>query len=90
MLVIRILTQPVIFLKGNPLVATCFVINGKAIDWSPEKQVSVSFLSCEAEYIALPEADNEVIFIHHFFDDINVLNGFPIVNCDNNSAVNLA
>ena len=52
--------------------------------------MSVSLLSCEAEYIGLTEAAKEVLFIHQVFNDINVHIGCPVIYCDNNSAVNLA
>ena len=67
-----------------------FLINGKPITWSSKKQVSVSLLSCEAEYIGLTEAAKEVLFIQQVFNDINVHIGCPVIYCDNNSAVNLA
>ena len=67
-----------------------FLINGKRITCSSKKQALVSFLSFEAEYIALIEAIKEVLFIYQVFDDILVLIVSAIVCCDNNSALNLA
>ena len=50
----------------------------------------MTLLTCEAEYIALTEADEMSMFLALLFKYIGSGVDTPAINCDNNSAINLA
>lgn len=67
-----------------------FKFHGGVIDWSCRKQKCVALSSTEAEYIALAECLQEVLWIRKLMDDIGEQLDFPIpVKEDNQSCIAL-
>ncbi|KAG5682922.1 hypothetical protein PVAND_012240 [Polypedilum vanderplanki] len=63
---------------------------GRAVSWACRKQVSVSLSSTEAEYIALTEATQEVLWLKNLCEDFKIDIKFPIeVKADNQSAIKM-
>lgn len=57
------------------------------VQWSSKKQKIVSLSSTEAEYRSLSTASTELVWIRNLFEEIGILvNGCPVVWCDNMSA----
>ena len=67
-----------------------FTINGKPGTWGSKKQASVSLLTCEAEYVALTEAVNELMLLTLLFKYKGGGVNTPVIYSDNNSAINFA
>ncbi|KAG5666630.1 hypothetical protein PVAND_014646 [Polypedilum vanderplanki] len=66
-----------------------FVFGG-AVSWACRKQVSVSLSSTEAEYIALTEATQEILWLKNLCEDFKINIKFPIeVKADNHSAIKM-
>lgn len=68
-----------------------FMLNGGIISWACRKQVSVSLSSTEAEYVALSEACQELIWIKKLCKDFKVdMTDAVTINVDNQSCIKLA
>ena len=64
-----------------------FILNGGAVSWCSSKQSVVAGSTCEAEYIAAWEAENEGVWMKEFISDL----GVPMkIFCDNTGAIALA
>lgn len=65
-------------------------VNGGTISWACRKQASVSLSSTEAEYIALTETTQEILWLKVLCQDFNIKLNFPIqIQADNQSAIKL-
>ena len=49
-----------------------FLLNGGAVGWCSSKQGAVAGPTCEAEYVAAPEAANEGVWMKEFISDLGV------------------
>jgi hypothetical protein len=67
--------------------AFCFSLGSGMISWASHKQPIVADSTCYAEYIALHEASNEVIFLRQLLEGLHLLRieATPLY-CDNDSA----
>ena len=67
-----------------------FLVNGGAVSWRSGKQSTVAQSTMESEYIAGPEAANEVVWLRKFIIELGV---FPVMRdpiniyCDNTGAI---
>ena len=71
----------------------CFKLSdeGPLISWKSKKQNSVALSSCEAEYVALAFAVQEIKFLHQLLSDMNVPTRKPTnLFVDNQGAIALA
>lgn len=66
-----------------------FMLNGGTISWSCRKQVSVSLSSTEAEYIALSEGCQELVWIKGICSDLKVKCGQTTIHADNQSCIKM-
>ena len=63
---------------------------GGTISWACRKQVSVSLSSTEAEYIALSEATQELIWLQRLSEDFSINIQYPVqILADNQSAIKM-
>lgn len=63
---------------------------GGTVSWACRKQSCVSLSSTEAEYVALSETTQEVIWLQRLCQDFSIQVQLPIqVNSDNQSAINM-
>uniref|UniRef100_W4VRQ4 Putative retrovirus-related pol polyprotein from transposon tnt n=1 Tax=Corethrella appendiculata TaxID=1370023 RepID=W4VRQ4_9DIPT len=64
---------------------------GGAISWRSNKQSTVSLSSCEAEYMALSNLVQEVVWWNGFINQLNInSNSHITIYCDNQSTIFLA
>lgn len=71
----------------------CFVLapNGPLISWQSKKQACIALSTCEAEYVALSHASQELIFLRGIISDLGeIFTATPIIYCDNQGTVALA
>src|SRR6187401_3007630 len=70
-----------------------FLLNDGAISWCSSKQSVVTGSTCEAEYIAASEGENEGVWMKEFISDLGVIpsaSGPMKIFCDNTGAIALA
>ena len=70
-----------------------FILNSGALSWSSPKQSFVAGSTCEAEYIAASEAENEEVWMKEFISNLGVIpsaSGPMKIFCDNTGAIALA
>lgn len=65
-------------------------IDGNLIDWSSNKQQSVSLSTCEAEYIAMCAGAQRAKWISQLLNELGIDHNTPILYVDNQSAKNMA
>lgn len=69
----------------------CFFLGDSLISWRSKKQTLVSRSSTEAEYRALADTTQELIWLRWLLDDMGVIHSTPTpLCCDNQSAVQIA
>jgi hypothetical protein len=67
-----------------------FKLNGGTISWASRKQKTIALSSTEAEYIALAEASQELIWLRRLCCDFNCKqNDATTINVDNQSCMKL-
>ena len=65
----------------------CFSLGSGMISWASHKQSLASDSSCYAEYIALHDASNEVVFLRQLLEGLQMLRVQPSpIYCDSESA----
>lgn len=65
----------------------CFSLGSSMVSWASHKQPIVTNSSCHAEYVALHNTSNEVIFLHQLLDKLRLLQIDPTpLYCDNDAA----
>lgn len=62
---------------------------GGTISWSCRKQSCVSLSSTEAEYVALAETCQEVVYLRNLCNDFGIKSETTVVNVDNQSCVKM-
>lgn len=68
----------------------CFSLGSGSILWTSHKQLHAADSTCYAEYIALHDASNEVVFLRQFLDGLNMsLSDATLLHCNNNTAQQL-
>lgn len=65
-----------------------FLFNGGTISWSCRKQTCVAFSTAEAEFIALTEATQEVLWLKRLLEDLDE-DGAVTINEDNQSCLKM-
>jgi hypothetical protein len=71
----------------------CFLLSpvGPAISWASRKQVCVALSSCEAEYVAMSQAAQELVFLRGLLKDLGIESGeAPTLYGDNQGAIALS
>jgi histone deacetylase 1/2 len=71
----------------------CFALtdNGPLVSWQARKQGCIALSSCEAEYVALSQAAQEMVFLSGLINDIGIeVREIPTLFCDNQGSVALA
>ena len=66
-----------------------FIYSNAAISWECRKQATTSLSSTEAEYISLSDASKEAIHLKNLLSELIGRSGPIVINCDNQSALNL-
>jgi hypothetical protein len=65
-----------------------FLYNGGAVSWASRKQNCVTLSSMEAEYVALSEACQEVVWLRELFEELGIPQESPtIIHEDNQSCI---
>ena len=54
----------------NQLLCTCFCLGGTAISWKSSKQTCMVLFTTEAEYITLPAAAQEAMWLQQLTSDL--------------------
>ena len=68
-----------------------FLASGGAITWKSKKQTTIALSSTEAEYVALSEAAREACWLRNLYNELGVLQKFPIViKGDNDGSIAMA
>jgi hypothetical protein len=66
-------------------------VNGGIISWCSRRQGNISTSSTEAEYIALFETSQEMVFLRHLIRSFDINADEPsIIKCDNQSCIAIA
>jgi len=63
------------------------LLNGAPIVWQSKCQKTVARSSCEAEYMAMSDATNEIVYVRHLLSDIVTVLGPTTLHVDNKSAI---
>ncbi|KAL8097980.1 hypothetical protein AgCh_030926 [Apium graveolens] len=71
------------YLKGTSKVALCF------ISWMSRLQKSVSLSTTEAEYMAIYEASNEMIWLKNFLEELGRKQANSALSCNSLSDIHL-
>ena len=81
---------------GDPIdrrstTSICFFLGDSLISWRSKKQSVVALSTAEAEYQALANATQEVVWLHRLLGNMGVtFNGATSLYCDNKSAIEIA
>ena len=69
----------------------CFFLGSSLISWRSKKQTVVSRSSTEAEYCALADTTQELLWLRWLLKDMGVLHSTATsLHCDNRSAIQIA
>ena len=69
----------------------CFFLGDSLISWRSKKQTVVARSSTEAEYRALADATQELLWLRWLLEDMGVFHSTATtINCDNQSAIQIA
>ena len=69
----------------------CTILGGNLVTWRSKKQNVVSKSSTEAEFHAMSKGIDEVMWIKHMLDDLQIPYHKPIIlRCDNKSVISIA
>ena len=69
----------------------CTILGGNLVTWRSKKQNIVSKSSTVAEFCAMSKGIDEVMWIKHMLDDLQIPYHKPIIlRCDNKSAISIA
>jgi hypothetical protein len=63
-----------------------FLVNGAAVSWACRKQTCVSISTMEAEYVALTEASQEVVWLRRLMDDLGETQTAPTLIFEDNQS----
>ena len=63
---------------------------GGVVSWQSRLQKSVALATTELEYMAVVEADKEVIWMKDFIGELGIQHEAFRLHCDNQSAIHLA
>jgi len=67
-----------------------FTLSQAPMSWHCTLQCTIALSTTKAEYMALTETVNEVIWFQSLMDDLGIEQGFLRVHCDSMSAIYLA
>ena len=66
------------------------VLNGSAVIWKSRCQQTVARSTCEAEYMAMSDAVNEIQYVRQLLDMMTPQLGPTMLLCDNDSAIKIS
>ncbi|GJS64539.1 retrovirus-related pol polyprotein from transposon TNT 1-94 [Tanacetum coccineum] len=76
--------------SGKSTTGYVFTVGGIAVRWMSRIQKCVAMSTTEAEYMAITEADKELVWLKNFLKELDRAQTECRLFCDNQSAINLA
>ena len=67
-----------------------YTVGGTTISWVSKLQKIIVLSTTEAEYVAIPEASKEMIWLRSFLEELGHKLGKSTLYCDSQSAIHLA
>ncbi|KAE8713932.1 Detected protein of unknown function [Hibiscus syriacus] len=67
-----------------------YTLGGTAVSWVSQLQKIVALSTTEAEYVAVTEASNEMVWLQSFLEELGKKQENNVLYCDSQSAIHLA
>jgi hypothetical protein len=65
-------------------------MSGGAVSWSSKRQATVALSTVEAEYVAMSRCAQQMVWMHHWLDEVEIKHSLPgVIKGDNRGAIAL-
>ncbi|GJR65427.1 retrovirus-related pol polyprotein from transposon TNT 1-94 [Tanacetum coccineum] len=76
--------------SGKSTTGYVFTVGGTPVSWMSRIQKCVAMSTTKAEYMAIVEADKELVWLKNFLEELDRAQTECVMFCDNQSAIHLA